>query len=437
MARTVRDSILDTRAARSRLKPRGKPYYRVIDHGLHLGYRRGASGGRWVLRAYLGEQNYRVETLGTADDLADADGVAVLSFSQAQALARQRRVEITRGAQGLPEVAGPFTVRLAVEEYLAWMDVHRRSASGARWAAEAFILPKLGNIECAKLTAARLRGWLEDVAASPPRLRAKKGAEPRHREVDPKDPETLRRRRSTANGVLMVLKAALNRAWREGKIASDDAWRRVSPFAGAGAARVRYLTVAEGKRLINAAAPDFRDLVKAALLTGCRYAELGALVANDFNPDSGTLAVRVSKTGRPRHVVLTGEGARFFAALAMGKPGTALLLTRADGSAWAKSAQARPMKEACQRAKITPPISFHGLRHTWASLTVMAGAPLLVVAKNLGHSDTRMVEKHYGHMAPSYIADAIRAAAPTFGLRAARRVVALEPAGARREGRDA
>jgi hypothetical protein len=45
----------------------------------------------------------------------------------------------------------------------------------------------------------------------------------------------------------------------------------------------------------------------------------------------------------------------------------------------------------------------------------MAGAPLFVVAKNLGHTDTRMVEKHYGHLSQSYIADAIRAAAPRFG----------------------
>ena len=46
----------------------------------------------------------------------------------------------------------------------------------------------------------------------------------------------------------------------------------------------------------------------------------------------------------------------------------------------------------------------------------MNGAPLLVIAKNLGHSDTKMVERHYGHLAPSYIADAIRAAAPKFGV---------------------
>ena len=61
------------------------------------------------------------------------------------------------------------------------------------------------------------------------------------------------------------------------------------------------------------------------------------------------------------------------------------------------------------------PITFHGLRHTWASLSVMGGMPLMVVAKNLGHVSTRMVEKHYGHLAPSYIADAIRQYAPRFG----------------------
>jgi hypothetical protein len=42
----------------------------------------------------------------------------------------------------------------------------------------------------------------------------------------------------------------------------------------------------------------------------------------------------------------------------------------------------------------------------------------MVVAKNLGHVDTRMVEKHYGHLASSYVADAIRAGAPRFGVKA-------------------
>jgi len=80
------------------------------------------------------------------------------------------------------------------------------------------------------------------------------------------------------------------------------------------------------------------------------------------------------------------------------------------------TAQQRVMRETLQRAKISPPISFHGLRHTWASLAVMNGVPLQVIAQNLGHTDTRMVEKHYGHTSRSHVADAIRAGAPRFSV---------------------
>jgi hypothetical protein len=55
----------------------------------------------------------------------------------------------------------------------------------------------------------------------------------------------------------------------------------------------------------------------------------------------------------------------------------------------------------------------------------MNSVPLMVVAKNLGHADTRMVEKHYGHLAPSFIADAIRAGAPRYRVKANKRVVPL------------
>jgi integrase len=74
------------------------------------------------------------------------------------------------------------------------------------------------------------------------------------------------------------------------------------------------------------------------------------------------------------------------------------------------------MREAVAAAKITPTITFHGLRHTWASLAIMAKMPLMVVAGNLGHSDTVMVQRHYGHMTKDYIKDQILAAAPRFGF---------------------
>jgi integrase len=59
-----------------------------------------------------------------------------------------------------------------------------------------------------------------------------------------------------------------------------------------------------------------------------------------------------------------------------------------------------------------PATGIHGLRHTWASLAVMNGTPLMIVARNLGHRDTRMCELHHAHLAPGNVREAIRAGAP-------------------------
>jgi integrase len=425
MARRVKDKALDSREARSKLKARGKPYYRAIERGLHLGYRKLRNGapGTWVARHYVGKQSYQVESIGAADDLSDADGVAILDYWQAQNKARERMVERAHGAAGK---TGPLTVAAAMDAYLEFLDNHRKSGYDARRRDLAFIRPKLGETEVADLTATLMRKWHADLAKQPPRLRTKEGEEQKYRKLG-KDGESMRRRRASANRTLTILKAALNMAWREHpkKVLSNAEWHRVEPFENVDAARVRYLSVAEAKRVINACDPDFRRLVQAGLETGARYGELAALEVQDFNPDAGTIAIRQSKGGKARHVVLTDEGVAFFKQVCAGRTGHEIMLQKAAGGGWLKSHQKRPMAEASARAKIAPPISFHGLRHTWASLAVMNGTPLMVVAKNLGHSDTRMVEKHYGHLAPSYIADAIRAGAPRFGFEPDRKIAAF------------
>jgi hypothetical protein len=63
----------------------------------------------------------------------------------------------------------------------------------------------------------------------------------------------------------------------------------------------------------------------------------------------------------------------------------------------------------------------------------MNGVPLIVIAKNLGHRDTRMVEHHYGHLAPSYVAEAIHAGAPRFGIATPTSVVPLHASKSRRK----
>jgi integrase len=415
MARTVKDANLATGEARRRLEPRGKPYYRVIDEGLHIGYRKPqSSSGKWVMRCYTGKQSYKVEVIGIADDVSNANGVSVLSFSQAQQKARELRDQRDRTAAGR---SGPLTVGEAMKSYLQWLEDEGKPTVDAKVRIDAFIMPALGDVRVDELTSQQVTRWRTEMSKMPARVRTRQG-EPQRYKQQPDDDETRRRRRASTNRMFAILKAGLNRAFNGGAVSSDKAWRTVRLYKGVSSARVRYLTIDESKRLINACDPDFRNLVQAALLTGARYSELGRLQVTDFNPDVGTLTVRKSKSAKPRHVVLTAEGAKYFVRLCAGRAGSEVMLRKADGTAWRPSHQRQPMVETVARAMIKPAVSFHGLRHTWASHAVMNGMPLMVVAKNLGHRDTRMVELHYGHLAPSYVADEVRAKAPKYGLKA-------------------
>src|SRR5258707_15762845 len=125
MARTIKDTTLDSRTARGRLRARGKPYYRSLEPGLHLGYRKPLAGsGKWVARHYIGNQSYEGESLATADDHSDADGVAILDYRQARAKARERMVPRAHAAAGK---TGPLPLPAGVEEYLEFPRTHRKS----------------------------------------------------------------------------------------------------------------------------------------------------------------------------------------------------------------------------------------------------------------------------------------------------------------------
>jgi integrase len=430
VTRKVRDSALETRTARARLVVAHKPYFRLIEPGLHVGYRKLASGpGTWIVRRYAGDGKYTVKNLMTddgrlivADDFSEPNGQAVLSFGQARELAKAHRGTSTVDS-------GPYLVGTAMDDYLNFLRGEGRSEAAVKDAAyriDAFIRPTLGDFEVATLTAAQLRRWRADLAKASPRLRSEGKQKFRPNSDD-------RARKATANRILTTLKAALNHAFDEEKVSSNKAWgRRVKPFEDVESARVRYLQLDEAKRLINASDREFRPMVEAALQTGARYSEVARLRAADFNEDAGTVFVAMSKGGKARHIVLSAEGVAFFRRACMGRPGDGLIFTNKSGAPWGKSHQSRPMKAACSRAKIKPAISFHGLRHTWASLMVKSGAPLHVVAKNLGHvtkdgqPDVRMVTRHYAHFEDSFVADSIRQHAPKFGFTSDKKVRSLK-----------
>jgi integrase len=430
MARTVRNPKLDTRSARLKLGVRREPYWTVISGGCAIGYRRGAKAGTWIARLRDGEGKQHYEALGAADDARDTDGLTVFNLAQAQERARTFFDRKTRELSGHSEPqGGPYTVEVAIMDYLAARERRgSKSVRADRYAAAARIIPKLGNVEISKLTAKRIRDWHEGVASSARRVRTGRFASAQAMiGFNSGDPEAIRARRSTANRLFTVLKAALNHAFRDGKSSTDDAWRKVKPFREADAAVIHYLSDAECKRLVNATQGPFRDLVRGALVTGCRYGELNRMRVADFNASAGTVTVRLSKAGKPRHVVLASEGRALFEHLTAGRAPQNLIFRRDDGGPWGSSHQQRPLAAASVITRLDPLATFHILRHTYASALAMKGVPMGVIAAQLGHSDTRMTEKHYAHLAPSYVADTVRAALPGTGIVEEANVVALQP----------
>ena len=419
MARKIQDTALDTRTARLRLAVRGEPYWRSLDGGLALGYRRNKKHGAWIARRWDSEtERSQEEAIGKADDILDADGQTVFSFSQAQERARAWWVKAERIAQGFEERRASYRISDAASDYmLSFQAKGKKSVYATQRAIDVHVLPSLGTIETSRLRKSQITRWRDQLASSDKMVRTKRiAAKQATKAVDRDDADAMRARRSTANRILTVLKAILNHAWHEGIISTDAEWRSVKPFAKVDAPVIRYLSTDEAKRLCNACEPDLRRLARGALLTGARYGELVRMRTRDYNVDVKTVTIPEAKGGKARHITLSDEGAALFDELTAGHAGNDLIFTHDNGEPWKASQQTRPIAEACQRAAIEPAIGFHVLRHTHASLLAMAGAPMAVVAAQLGHADTRTTEHHYAHLAPSYVADTIRATMPKFGI---------------------
>jgi integrase len=433
MARIRRDARLESRDARARLPQTGdrNGYWRTIERGLSLGYYKGRSGGTWFVRRYSHGKLVKAR-LALADDASDSNGTTILSFAEAQ-----------RKALGTSETLKPrderrYTVANAVADYIEQQKIKAKSWRTTEQTLRAHVLPELGGARLTELTPETIRRWRDGLVRSTvDRGLARMGKARREERLaavedssGADEADRQRRRQATANRIFAALRACLNHAWREGKVESDQAWRRVPQFRNVDAPIIRFLTNEEALRLVNASDPDFRPLVRAALFTGCRYGELCALKVGDFDRDNQTLAIRHSKSGRPRHVYLNEEGSDFFDSMTLGRPREDILFTHADESPWKSSHQHRPMRDACLNAKIDPPVSFHILRHSYASLLTKAGVPLQVVASALGHADARMTEKHYAHLAPSQVAQLIRDHVPQLSggaPRKPRKVTRLRP----------
>lgn len=411
MPRAPRNSRLATAEARSNLPVQKEPYWHQIIEGTFLGLAKGKRGSAWVVRQRVGT-GYKSRKVGHPDDKLAADGDVVLSHKQAVAVAHK----IAQGAE--PATRGHYgdglTLNEIVDQYLQHRMLHpggrtgrvmsKASADMTRglWARNG--AGSIGQVPAARLNAAALRKWHAGIVASPPTKRG------RVTQYDGADPTQRASRQASANRILTICKAALENARVSGLTpeSAPDFWRRVKPFKiDEGAEQApRMLEPGEITRLLNAAAPDMRELLKAGLMTGARYGELVSMRVADYSGESGTVRIAQNKTGKVLRQPLTDEGRAYFDRMTAGRDPRELILQRSDGRPWGKSDARRPVMLAAKTAGLAD-VSFKATRATYGKLLLLATLNIELVAKALGHSDSRITRKHYAQFLPSELASGI------------------------------
>lgn len=362
-------SIINSKSAREKLKPRREPYWSRLQAGLYVGYRKAEEGdGTWIARRRADDGKQQYHAIGT---FADYDQAAKSAVRWASAL------DAGVSAKGM-------TVKQACEHYVKHLSLHKgkSSASDAEGRFRRLVDDaRLGRIDLSKLRTSDVTAWLSKQIELD--------------EDDAEDEEDLRRAKDSANRNLASLKAALNLALKDRLVATDAGWKTVSKFRDVGRRRNAFLSPPQRIALLAACPADLKLLVKAMLLTGARPGELANVSAQHFDREQGTLALE-GKTGY-RIVTLSTAAVAFFDECAKSKIGNAPVLETEFNQRWNKDLWKKPFRAAAKQAQLPTTAVLYSLRHTAISEMIAGGMDSFIVAKLAGTS-TAMIDEHYGHL---------------------------------------
>lgn len=267
------------------------------------------------------------------------------------------------------------------------------------------ILPSLGSLACDELTVGGLRKWFSEIDVTN-RVESNYARLSSGQPIN--DGDASRRQSLRANSVLLTLRAALDSALDDEKIAGPAKWLRIKKRRSGPPPRRQILTIEECQRLVSMCPHDLRKLVLGALFTGARLHELRNLRASDFDYGTGSVFVFATKTNKARSVTLSYEAILYFERLCHTLGPTDYMYCKYGGKRWQPNDHTLVFKKACHDANIRMPFVFHDLRHTYASHLVMAGVSLFVIAEQLGHRDIQTLVDTYGHVTTSFIAEQMR-----------------------------
>lgn len=189
--------------------------------------------------------------------------------------------------------------------------------------------------------------------------------------------------------------------------------------------KLRYLSITEAETLLTALAAKSQSLHDAALLSlhcGLRFGEIAALTWSCWNREAGTLAILNAKTGS-RTAYLTEKAKAMLKIRKEGKPDELVFpkrsvrdTTKAGTMAQASKVFADTVKELKLNEGIVDrkqKVTFHTLRHTFATHLYESTHDLYLTQRSLGHATGTMTAR-YAKMSESRLREGAAALEKVF-----------------------
>jgi len=299
------------------------------------------------------------------------------SYRVAQALLIKRKQAIQEGKEPLPiKKIANHTFKELAERYLVWAK-RQKSFDSKKYLVWALV-EEFGNIPLRRMSTfivEEFQGKILDTGRKP----------------------------ATANRFLAVLKHMVNKAvqW---EMVEDETLKRIGKVKPLpeNNKRLRYLTVEECHRLINASVPHLKPIVITALNTGMRKGEILGLRWENVDLVHGFILLDQTKNNERREIPINQTLRETFKHLPRRLDSPYVFIDE-KGNRF-KDVK-RSFHSALRRAKIQD-FHFHDCRHTFASHLVMSGIDITTVKELLGHKTLAMTLR-YSHLSPSHKVSAV------------------------------
>ena len=301
-------------------------------------------------------------------------------------------------AAPLPTARSQSTLAQWLERWMESEIEPRRADTtigGYRNIIQRHLIPALGAVELSALPPERINGYYRWLSAE--------------RSLSP----------NTIHKHHVLLNTALNWACRQGALPANPVQRAAPPRTTSTDAV--YYTPARLDRLLREVANCPLELpIKLACFLGLRRGELLGLRWRDVELHSGLVSVRRTRTAVGYRVVekppKTDDSARtlsivslddllsFLRSLLQSRQRTGIpcgpddyLVLDAAGHPWHPNALSAALADFVSQRRL-PPITFHGLRHTFATVANSVRVPMYQISRAMGHSSPSVTQRIYTHL---------------------------------------